>query len=110
MFRDYGSGLGAFMQVGYFGTCSWPDPTGPACADVTVGSWMLAFNVTHFDDRRLCEPACSATSIAVYARTQNPLPLHRRPFALGAVSKHLVAALHYPYAVLRHHASCHVEG
>ena len=36
-----------------------------ACADVTVGSWMLAFNVTHFDDRRLCEPACSATSIAV---------------------------------------------
>ncbi|KAK9831532.1 hypothetical protein WJX81_006529 [Elliptochloris bilobata] len=34
--------------------------------DVTVGSWMLAFNVTHFDDRRLCEPACSATSIAVY--------------------------------------------
>ena len=27
---------------------------------------MLAFNVTHYDDRRLCEPACSATSVAVY--------------------------------------------
>ena len=25
------------------------------CADVTVGSWMLALNVTHLDDRRLCE-------------------------------------------------------
>ena len=34
--------------------------------DVTVGSWMLAFNVTHYDDRRLCEPACSDTSVVVY--------------------------------------------
>lgn len=34
--------------------------------DVTVGSWMLAFNVTHYDDRRLCEPACSPTSVVVY--------------------------------------------
>jgi len=45
-------------------------PTPGLCrrrADVTVGSWMLAFNVTHFDDRRLCEPACSATSIGVCA-------------------------------------------
>ena len=25
------------------------------CPDVTVGSWMLAFNVTHLDDRRLCQ-------------------------------------------------------
>jgi hypothetical protein len=35
-------------------------------ADVTIGSWMLAFNVTHFDDRRLCETHCSDTSVAVY--------------------------------------------
>ena len=35
-------------------------------ADVTIGSWLLAFNASHFDDRRLCEPACSATSLAVY--------------------------------------------
>mmetsp|Transcript_17052 Transcript_17052/g.50903 ORF Transcript_17052/g.50903 Transcript_17052/m.50903 type:complete len:344 (+) Transcript_17052:252-1283(+) len=34
--------------------------------DVTVGSWMLAMNVSHFDDRRMCEPACGATSVAVY--------------------------------------------
>ena len=34
--------------------------------DVTIGSWMLAFNVTHYDDRRLCEPECSETSIVVY--------------------------------------------
>ena len=27
---------------------------------------MLAFNVTHYDDRRLCEPSCSPTSIGVY--------------------------------------------
>jgi hypothetical protein len=38
----------------------------PGHADVTVGSWMLAFNVTHFDDRRLCETSCSQSSLAVY--------------------------------------------
>ena len=27
---------------------------------------MLAFNVTHYDDRRLCEPACSPSSVVVY--------------------------------------------
>ena len=27
---------------------------------------MLAFNVTHLDERRLCEPSCSLTSIGVY--------------------------------------------
>ena len=35
-------------------------------ADVTVGSWLLAFNATHYDDRRMCEPACGPTSVAVY--------------------------------------------
>ena len=35
-------------------------------ADVTIGAWMLAFNTTPFDDRRMCEPACSNSSIAVY--------------------------------------------
>jgi galactosylxylosylprotein 3-beta-galactosyltransferase len=34
--------------------------------DVTVGSWMLAARVQHFDDRRLCEKSCSETSIAVF--------------------------------------------
>lgn len=34
--------------------------------DVTVGSWMLAMNVTHLDDRRMCEPGCSASSVVVY--------------------------------------------
>lgn len=34
--------------------------------DVTIGSWMLAFNVTHRDDRRMCEGSCSGTSIVVY--------------------------------------------
>lgn len=34
--------------------------------DVTLGSWMLAFNVHHFDDRRLCDPWCTPSSLAVY--------------------------------------------
>jgi galactosylxylosylprotein 3-beta-galactosyltransferase len=34
--------------------------------DVTIGSWLLAFNASHYDDRRLCEPACSKSSLAVY--------------------------------------------
>lgn len=36
------------------------------CADTTIGSWLLAFNATHYDDRRLCEAACSLSSLAVY--------------------------------------------
>ena len=35
-------------------------------ADVTVGSWMLAFNTTHMDDRRLCMTSCEPPTIAVY--------------------------------------------
>lgn len=34
--------------------------------DVTVGSWMLAFNVSHFDDRRMCSPSCEPNAVAVY--------------------------------------------
>lgn len=34
--------------------------------DVTIGSWMLAFNVTHYDDRRLCETNCTESSLAAY--------------------------------------------
>lgn len=34
--------------------------------DVTIGGWMLALNTSHYDDRRMCEPSCSATSVAVY--------------------------------------------
>ena len=35
-------------------------------ADVTIGSWMLAMNVTHLDDRRLCEEKCGPATVAVY--------------------------------------------
>uniref|UniRef100_A0A5B7A3T2 Hexosyltransferase n=1 Tax=Davidia involucrata TaxID=16924 RepID=A0A5B7A3T2_DAVIN len=34
--------------------------------DVTIGAWMLAMNVNHEDDRKLCEPECTSTSIAVW--------------------------------------------
>lgn len=34
--------------------------------DVTIGSWMLAFNTTPYDDRRMCETSCTASSLAVY--------------------------------------------
>ena len=35
-------------------------------ADVTIGSWLLALNSTHFDDRRLCETSCTGTAVGVY--------------------------------------------
>lgn len=35
-------------------------------ADVTIGAWLLAFNATHWDDRRLCETNCTESSVAVY--------------------------------------------
>uniref|UniRef100_A0A0E0HAT7 Hexosyltransferase n=1 Tax=Oryza nivara TaxID=4536 RepID=A0A0E0HAT7_ORYNI len=34
--------------------------------DVTVGSWMLAMNVKHEDNRAMCDSACTPTSIAVW--------------------------------------------
>ncbi|XP_076943057.1 putative beta-1,3-galactosyltransferase 14 [Bidens hawaiensis] len=34
--------------------------------DVTIGAWMLAMNVNHEDNRQLCQPECTATSIAVW--------------------------------------------
>lgn len=34
--------------------------------DVTIGSWMLAMNVQHEDNRALCDPRCTPTSIAVW--------------------------------------------
>ena len=34
--------------------------------DVTVGSWMLALNARHNDDRRLCHTQCADNSIAVF--------------------------------------------
>lgn len=37
-----------------------------ALADVTIGSWLLALNSTHFDDRRLCETSCTGTSVGIY--------------------------------------------
>ncbi|KAE8723482.1 putative beta-1,3-galactosyltransferase 14 [Hibiscus syriacus] len=34
--------------------------------DVTIGAWMLAMNVNHEDSRTLCEPECTASSVAVW--------------------------------------------
>lgn len=34
--------------------------------DVTIGSWMLAMNVNHEDNRAMCDSTCSPTSIAVW--------------------------------------------
>ncbi|VAI70440.1 unnamed protein product [Triticum turgidum subsp. durum] len=34
--------------------------------DVTIGSWMLAMNVNHENTHALCEPECTASSIAVW--------------------------------------------
>ncbi|KAF5728049.1 galactosyltransferase family protein [Tripterygium wilfordii] len=34
--------------------------------DVTIGAWMLAMNVKHEDNRALCEPECTPSSIAVW--------------------------------------------
>ncbi|KAH9309981.1 hypothetical protein KI387_037892, partial [Taxus chinensis] len=34
--------------------------------DVTIGAWMLAMNVAHEDNRELCSPYCTSTSIAVW--------------------------------------------
>ncbi|CAN0845458.1 Probable beta-1,3-galactosyltransferase 12 [Linum grandiflorum] len=34
--------------------------------DVTIGSWMLAMDVKHEDNRALCDPRCTPTSIAVW--------------------------------------------
>jgi hypothetical protein len=34
--------------------------------DTTIGLWMLAFNIKHLDDRRLCEARCTASSLVTY--------------------------------------------
>ncbi|KAJ4726426.1 Hexosyltransferase [Melia azedarach] len=34
--------------------------------DVTIGAWMLAMNVHHEDNRELCSPDCTPSSIAVW--------------------------------------------
>ncbi|CAA6660930.1 unnamed protein product [Spirodela intermedia] len=34
--------------------------------DVTIGSWMLAMDVNYEDVRAMCDPRCTATSIAVW--------------------------------------------
>ncbi|KAJ9562705.1 hypothetical protein OSB04_007865 [Centaurea solstitialis] len=34
--------------------------------DVTIGAWMLAMNVRHENNRQLCQPECTPTSIAVW--------------------------------------------
>lgn len=64
--------------------------------DVTLGSWMLAFNMHHFDDRRLCDPWCTPSSLAVYNIPQcsglcNPVQdlvhLHAQPDCRSAALK-----------------------
>ena len=40
------------------------------CEDCSVGLWMLAHNVRHGEDPRLCQPSCiRSESIAVWQRT-----------------------------------------
>lgn len=34
--------------------------------DVTIGSWMLAMNVHHEDNRAICDSRCTPTSIGVW--------------------------------------------
>ncbi|KAL3503134.1 hypothetical protein ACH5RR_037583 [Cinchona calisaya] len=34
--------------------------------DVTIGAWMLAMNVNHENNKLLCQPECTKTSIAVW--------------------------------------------
>ena len=34
--------------------------------DVTVGLWMLALDMTHYDDRRLCMKKCTEDTLAVF--------------------------------------------
>ncbi|KAL0545793.1 hypothetical protein IC582_015685 [Cucumis melo] len=34
--------------------------------DVTIGAWMLAMNVNHENEKALCQPDCTPTSIAVW--------------------------------------------
>jgi hypothetical protein len=34
--------------------------------DVTIGAWMLTMNVKHEDNRAMCDPTCTPTSIAVW--------------------------------------------
>lgn len=34
--------------------------------DVSIGSWILAMNVQHEDNRAICDPRCTSTSIAVW--------------------------------------------
>eukprot|EP00877_Chromochloris_zofingiensis_P002957 jgi/Chrzof1/12662/Cz07g02230.t1 len=38
--------------------------------DVAMGAWLLGVNVTFVEDRRLCEHACSSTTVAVTFHTQ----------------------------------------
>ncbi|KAF5780847.1 putative glycosyl transferase, family 31 [Helianthus annuus] len=51
------------MAIFYFLPCSFRMFSNE---DVTVGAWMLAMNVTHENNRQLCQPECTATSIAVW--------------------------------------------
>ncbi|KAH9761612.1 putative beta-1,3-galactosyltransferase 12 [Citrus sinensis] len=50
--------------------------------DVTIGSWMLAMNVHHEDNRAICDPRCTSTSIAVWDIPKCSEPINA--FAEGA--------------------------
>ncbi|WOL14133.1 putative beta-1,3-galactosyltransferase 12 [Canna indica] len=56
--------------------------------DVTIGSWMLAMNVSHEDNKALCEPICSSTSIAVWSnpRCLDPCDLKNKMTELHNIS------------------------
>lgn len=51
------------MTVGFGMLCSFRMFSNE---DVTIGSWMLALNVQHEDDRSLCDPECHPNSVAVW--------------------------------------------
>jgi len=52
--------------VGLYISCKFNAIKRAFCADVTVGGWMLAMNVTHLDDRRMCDEHCGPATVAVY--------------------------------------------
>jgi len=72
--------------------------------DVTVGSWMLGQNVTHFEDMRLCATKCSSAAIGILrnecAGLCNPLKdlyiVHHAKHCQGAAKDPLPYLPSYP--------------
>ncbi|KAI8471825.1 MAG: galactosyltransferase-domain-containing protein [Monoraphidium minutum] len=64
--------------------------------DTTVGLWMLAHGVRHFEDTRLCSPNCTEASVAVLrsecaglcAPVSDMLSLHGQPLCAAPPPSH----------------------